>query len=62
MMAMVILTVAVRFAFCLGCTWLGVIGTADNFVIVGAYCCGGGVDGPNDTLHDDEVLLALPKE
>lgn len=57
------LTVAVRLAFCLGCTWLGVIGTAGNFVVVGPYTCGGGgVAGPSDALHDDDALLEPPKE
>lgn len=44
------LTVAVRLAFCRGTTWLGVMGTAGNFI-------GGGVAGPRDTLQEDVSLL-----
>lgn len=38
------------------------MGTAGPFVYMGPNACGGGVDGPNDTLHDEAVLLVLPKE
>jgi hypothetical protein len=58
------LTVAVRFAFCLGTMWLGVMGTAGYFVVVGPNdcCAGGGVAGPNETPHEEVALLELPKE
>lgn len=54
-----VLTVAVRFAFCLGTTWLGVMGTAGIFV---GPNDSGGVAGAVETLQDDEELLRLPKE
>lgn len=44
------LTTPVRLAFCRGTTWLGVMGTAGNFI-------GGGVAGPRDTLQEDVSLL-----
>ena len=58
------LTVAVRFAFCRGTTWLGVIGTAGYFIVVGPlYAGSGGVAGPaNEAPHEDEALLWLMNE
>lgn len=56
------LTVAVRLAFCLGWMELGVIGTGANFIGLRSENCGGGVEGPNDTLHDEAALLVLPKD
>lgn len=53
------LTVAVRLAFCRGCAWLGVMGTAGYFAIRGPNTRGGGVDG---SLQDEAALLALPND
>lgn len=51
--------VAVRLAFCRGCAWLGVMGTAGYFAIRGPKTRGGGVDG---SLQDEAALLTLPNE